>query len=230
LIAGEGDRQMKPQSAVVPPELNHHLIELRSRPALPGREEIGAVVNEVLHSLEGDLSEGSMKLYVELEDLAKYILNARQEIAALRPDEITERHLPSATDELDAIVGATEEATNSILQAMEVLESVTANMEPETASQVTNAVTQVYEACNFQDVTGQRITKVVKALKHIEEKVDALVAAFGDEIQRHNGTQQIETAAKLPGKVEDKDLLNGPQLPADAAKQDDIDALLASFD
>src|SRR5690606_621227 len=103
----------------------------------------------------------------------------KAEIAALRPDEIRSRHLPTATDELDAVVGATEQATNSILEAVEVIETLVGEMTPEAGKQITEAVTRVYEACNFQDITGQRITKVVKALQHIEQKVDGLLAVFG---------------------------------------------------
>ena len=99
-------------------------------------------------------------------------------------------------------------------------------MPAEIAEQVTNAVTQVYESCNFQDITGQRITKVVKALKHIEDRVDALVAAFGDEIHKYR--EQHPTAE--PQKSADEKLLNGPQMPDEASKQAEIDALLASFD
>jgi chemotaxis protein CheZ len=178
-------------------------------------------------SLQGDLSEVNLKIYSELEGLAKYILSTKREIAALRPDEITAEHLPTATDELDAIVGATEEATNTILQAMEALGNLTEKMPSEIADQVNDAVTQVYEACNFQDVTGQRITKVVKALKHIEDQVDGLVAAFGDEIAKYRDAHPKQDG---PKEMTDKDLLNGPQLPDNASKQDDIDALLASFD
>jgi chemotaxis protein CheZ len=179
--------------------------------------------------MEGDLSEMNLKLYAEVESLARYIVTAKTEIAALRPDEIMSDHIPSATDELDAIVGSTEEATNGILQAMETLEGLTAEMDPAMAEKVTEAVTLVYESCNFQDITGQRITKVVKALKHIESKVDALVAAFGDEIAKYKSAHpQPEKASDDP--MSDKALLNGPQLPDNAGKQDDIDALLASFD
>ncbi len=160
--------------------------------------------------------------------MAQYILSAKQEIASLLPDDITQEHLPTATDELDAIVGATEEATNGILHAVEIIEGLTAEMTPEIAEQITDAVTQVYESCNFQDITGQRITKVVRALKHIENKVDALVAAFGDEIQKYRELHPRDVAAEEPKS--DAALLNGPQMPDDAAKQAEIDALLASFD
>lgn len=217
-------------SIAVPPELVARLGALRSRGQSYSREEISEIVAGLLSTLDGDLSDVNLKLYAELEDLAQYILAAKKEIAALLPDDITTTHLPTATDELDAIVGATEEATNNILQAVEIIEGLTAEMDPEMAAKVTDAVTQVYESCNFQDITGQRITKVVKALKHIENKVDALVAAFGDEIRKYRDLHPQKPVADESRPTTDADLLNGPQLPDDAAKQAEIDALLASFD
>lgn len=219
-------------TATVPAELIGRLSELQGRMQTVSRAEIAEVVSALLAEMEGDLSEDNLKLYAELESLSRYILAAKSEIAALRPDEITAQHLPKATDELDAIVGATEEATNSILAAMETLETLAGELPPEQGDKVTEAVTQVYEACNFQDITGQRITKVVRTLKHIEEKVEALVAAFGDEIAKYKAThpEAAEEPEQKPAKPTDADLLNGPQLPDDASKQAEIDALLASFD
>ena len=213
----------------VPPELVARLGALRSRGQSYSREEITEIVTGLLATLDGDLSDVNLKLYSELEDLAQYILAAKKEIASLLPDDITSEHLPTATDELDAIVGATEEATNGILQAVEVIEGLTGEINPAIAEKITEAVTQVYESCNFQDITGQRITKVVKALKHIETKVDALVAAFGDEIQKYRELHPEKSEEKEQPSA-DAALLNGPQMPDDAAKQAEIDALLASFD
>jgi chemotaxis protein CheZ len=216
-------------SGAVPAELVAKLSALKTRMPSYTKDEIQEVVTEMLTSMEGDLSEMNLKLYAEVESLARYIVTAKSEIAALRPDEIMSDHIPNATDELDAIVGSTEEATNGILQAMESLEALTGEMDPAMAEKVTEAVTLVYESCNFQDITGQRITKVVKALKHIESKVDALVGAFGDEISKYKAAHpQADKAAE--DKTSDAALLNGPQLAANAGKQDDIDALLASFD
>jgi len=216
-------------SGAVPAELVAKLSSLKTRMPSYTKDEIQEVVSEMIASMEGDLSEMNLKLYAEVESLARYIVAAKSEIAALRPDEIMSQHLPSATDQLDAIVGSTEEATNGILQAMESLEALTGEMAPEMAEKVTEAVTKVYESCNFQDITGQRITKVVKALKHIESQVDALVSAFGDEISKYK-TAHPQEEKKTENKMSDAALLNGPQLPDTAGKQDDIDALLASFD
>jgi len=217
-------------SGAVPAELVAKLSSLKTKIPTYSRDEIEDVVSEMLSSMEGDLSEMNLKLYAEVESLARYIVNAKSEIAALRPDEIMSDHIPSATDELDAIVGSTEEATNGILQAMESLESLVGEMSPELGEKVTDAVTKVYESCNFQDVTGQRITKVVKALKHIESKVDALVGAFGEDIAKYKAAHPTAEAKKEQDPMSDAALLNGPQLPDNASKQDDIDALLASFD
>jgi chemotaxis protein CheZ len=99
---------------------------------------------------------------------------------------------------------------------------LTPELAPEHGAQLTEVTTLIYEACNFQDITGQRITKVVKALKHIEERVEALVGAFGPDIR--NGTPSPVPAGEAAA-VTDADLLNGPQLPDKARDQAAIDAL-----
>ena len=166
--------------------------------------EIAEVVASLLATLKGDLSAEDLALFSELESLANYIRSTRTEIAALRPDEVKNEYLPAAADELDAIVAATAEATNTIM-----------------------------DACGFQDITGQRITKVIKALQHIEDKVDALVAAFGSEIDKIEAGQpeQKPGEKKEDDKpLEDSELLQGPQKAGEGQTQAEIDALLASFD
>jgi chemotaxis protein CheZ len=191
-------------------------------------KEVEAIVERVLGTMEGDLTIADIKLYRELESLALYIESAKAEIAALSPDEISSTHIPKATDELDAIVDATEVATNAIMGAAEKIEQVAGAVEGAAAETLAEAVTAIYEACSFQDITGQRITKVVRTLKHIDEKVAALVSAFGEEIRKYKGTHATEEQANAV--LTEKDVLNGPQLAADAKTQAEIDALLASFD
>ncbi len=184
---------------------------------------IASVVEAVVASLSGDMSVADLKLYHELEELARYIQCAKREIAAIRPHDISER-IPAATDELDAVVGHTAEATGTILDAAETMEKLAPSMPGETGAAIADAVTRIYEACNFQDVTGQRITKVVKTLKYIEQKIDALLAAFDD------GNAVSRAAPQAPQAKEDSELMAGPQLPSVANKQADIDAILAQLD
>src|SRR3546814_114085 len=122
--------------------------------------------------MEGYISAVDLQIYEELESLARYIQSARVEIAALRPDEIRQDHIPAATDELDAVVGATEEATGRILDAAEQIQTIAEGLDQAVQNQLVDLVTGIFEACNFQDITGQRISKVVRTLKHIETKID----------------------------------------------------------
>lgn len=195
------------------------------------RDEVAEVVEEVLTSMEGDVSAVDLKIYRELESLADYIQAAREEIAAIKPEEISEAHIPLATDELDAVVGATEEATGRILDMAEQIQTIAEGLDPEPQEKLIHCVTEIFEASNFQDITGQRINKVVKALKHIEAKVEALVGALGQEVAKARDAATEEAAVgEAPPILSDADLMNGPQLPTNAIDQDEIDRLLAEFD
>lgn len=196
---------------------------------LPRRAEIEEIIRSVANSIDGDATRPSVKLYSELAALARYIQEARCEIASLRPDEIRSRDIPSATDELDAVVGATERATGQILDACEKIEAISATVSAEAAGALIEAVTGIYEACSFQDITGQRITKVVKTLKHIEGKVSKLLEACGQELDGAHG-EISGTAPSDSRPMSDLALLNGPQLPGKGVNQAEIDRLLASFD
>lgn len=192
--------------------------------------EIVDVVESVMSTVSGDLSTVNQRLYGEIESLARFIHTAKAEIASMRPDEIKTEHLAAATDELEVIIGQTESATNSIFEAVETIEQLCEKMDAETSEAVTNAVTTVYEACGFQDLTGQRISKVVVALQHIEHKIEGLLEAFGHEFGRYAEAQDgdgSEAPTRRPGKADrpDEDLMNGPQKPGEGTTQDEIDAL-----
>jgi chemotaxis protein CheZ len=200
--------------------LARRLNEIRARHPGSDPEMVAAVVGAVLAALEGDFTAREARLLAEVEALGRTIATARAEIAALQVDDITASHIPSATDELDAIVAHTAAATDSILESCELLDRLAAAESGVTAAALLDATTRIYEACSFQDITGQRITKVVATLKAIDAKVAQIVAAFGS---------RAAPRAPTPAAAGDT-LMQGPQLPANAMVQSDIDALLASFD
>ena len=205
--------------------VSDRLAALRGREPAADPEMVAGVVREVLATMRGDLTGHETGLLAEVEELGRVISTARAEIAALKVDDITVSHIPSATDELDAIVAHTAGATDSILEVCETLDRVAAGLSGEQAAALQDATTRIYEACSFQDITGQRITKVVATLKTIDAKVAHMVAAFG-------GGDSAATAAPPASEPasEHARLLHGPQLPANAMDQTDIDKLLASFD
>lgn len=188
-------------------------------------EEVSGLVETIakyIDSGKGEKTEDQKHLFGELDELSHIIRKMKSEIASLRPDDIKAEYIPNATDELDAIVDATAGATHEILDAMDTLEEFAASLPPEQAEIVTSATMRVYEACNFQDITGQRTTKVIKALKSIEERVEGLVTAFGDEIARFAAANPRQ---KKDDREGDDALLNGPQLEGKGVSQADIDAM-----
>ena len=186
--------------------------------------EVAEVVESIMATIEGDVTGLDLRVYKELDSIANYIQAAKSEIVELCPDDIREQHLPAASDELDAIVQATEEATGNILDAAEKIDNEGNRLG---LKEVSDQVIRIFEACSFQDITGQRISKVVGTLKHIEERVDRLVKAFGAQMQ---GKKMRPEQCDSPEEDWEKSLLSGPQLPTEANKQAEIDALLASFD
>jgi len=199
--------------------LSQRLAEIGARWPASQPDMVAEVVQSVLASMRGDLTSVESSLLNEVTELGRTIASARAEIAALQVDDITASHIPSATDELDAIVAHTAAATDSILEVCETLDGMAGTLEGDGAAVLQDATTRIYEACSFQDITGQRITKVVATLKAIDSKVSHIIATF----DRRDG------ASPRPAPPEES-LLNGPQLPMNAMDQSDIDKLLASFD
>lgn len=182
---------------------------------------VTAIVEGVVRS-DGEVPPASDRdLYAEIEALAHFIEAVRQEVATLKPGQAVGRHLPQAVDELGAIVGATEQATHGICAAAEAIEGLAPQMTGDLAARITAEVTRIYEACSFQDLTGQRIGRVVAALLYAEDKIHDLLRALGD-----TDVGPARRPSKAPGS--DAHMLLGPQRPGKAKSQAEVDALMAS--
>lgn len=164
-------------------------------------------------------SEEKEKLYEGIQNIANKINMVKVEIFTPSPDEITGEIIPDANLELDAVVKAAEVATNTILDAVEVIQSSIEGIDPEIYQKVLDQVTKIFEACNFQDITGQRISKVVSTLVEIDASVNEILAAISDKVS-------LETRER-PMDDPNKALMSGPQLESDAPSQEEIDRLFA---
>lgn len=173
----------------------------------------------------------SIDLRRELHALERAINQTKQEIAALRRMGKPPETLATATDELDAVVEATEQATECILASSERIDEIVTAMRTRAShaddqasfEDIGEQVTRIFESCNFQDITGQRINKVVGAMKYIEERVERMIEILGGSAAFAALEQQ---QAKEPeNSVDDEShLLCGPQLDQHKISQDDIDA------
>ena len=168
------------------------------------------------------------RLKYEISNLAQYIERFRQEIARLNKGD-PDSNFKNMSDHLDAIIAHTDSATHAILQNLEEISDLLGRIQDKAGDADTNALcdqamektTNAMESCTFQDITGQRVTKIIRSMQFVEERVGAMVELMGrDSVEKE--------AAELPVEDNGKDpLLNGPQLPANAISQDDIDKLFA---
>ncbi len=164
----------------------------------------------------------------ELIEMAASIERARHEIAALQPADANNNKIITATSELDAIVISTERASFEILNAAEKLMELSSCLreggaDPALCASMDNEVTAIFTACSFQDLTGQRTSKVVNALRYIEQRVNAMIAIWGAS---EENAPLVDD--KFIDKREDAHLLHGPQIEGKGVSQSDVDALFFS--
>jgi chemotaxis protein CheZ len=170
------------------------------------------------------------KLKVELDLIHDAISRTKREIAVLHGKSFEGEEMARVNGELGAVVGGTEEATQQILEAAESIDQAASaltkvnspDQQKLLAEDIQERVVSIFEACNFQDLTGQRIKKVMTTMKFIENHISVMMEIWGgvDAIKAH-------TPAIVDTREGDARLLNGPKLDGDVghASQDDIDAL-----
>ena len=170
------------------------------------------------------------KLKVELDLIHEAINRTKQEIALLHGRSFNGNEMAKMTGELGAVVGGTEEATQQILEAAEAIDEAassivktkSAELQARFSQEIQERVVSIFEACNFQDLTGQRISKVMNTMRFIENHINIMMDIWGgvDAIKKHAPVLADE-------RVGDARLLNGPRGPDDEghASQNDIDAL-----
>ena len=158
----------------------------------------------------------------EFSVIAGYIAKAKEEIREMRPHDISQDRIPTAGAELEAITRDTENATHNIMNSAEAMMSFSIDQFGGDASAykaaVDDEVMKIFEACSFQDITGQRVSKVVNVLKQIEERVGRLANTLGVD---DSAPQEMTAEEKRRHDL----LLNGPAIGGPETKQDAIDAM-----
>lgn len=226
-------------------------IELAPAPAASAEAVSGPILEELraLRSLVAPLRGIIENLSDNYRNELKSVTNLRADIGEI--DEAirgTKKELAAikvgsniggvdiAALELTTVVSQTEQATNDILAAAEAIETIAGSIQSETtlenakarAADIADKITTIYMACNFQDLSGQRVSRVVDTLNFIESRIHRMIEAWGGLQALHD---LIE--AELQVKEEERAtegaaaLANGPVLvnSDDHVDQSEIDAL-----
>jgi len=211
---------------------HHHdeiMSELRALRSLVKPQE--QVTQQMIDAYKAQITEAA-KLKGELDLIHDAINRTKQEIATVHVTGFEGPEMARVTNELDAIVGGTESATETILSGAEDIDQMASTLmarlkdsqDQALAQDIQERVVKIFEACNFQDLTGQRINKVVGTLKFIETHIVRMMEIWGG-LEAFKDIE-AETIAPREG---DAALLNGPKVDGEAghASQDDIDSLFA---
>ena len=220
-------------------ELMNELRAIRAQMAAPARhgtQSLQEAANRELAETQAMLDtyraqiEQCEKLKIELDLIHDAINRTKREIAVLHGKSFDGQEMAKVNGELGAVVGGTEQATQQILEAAESIDQAATAMikvnspdqQKVLSEEIQERVVSIFEACNFQDLTGQRISKVMNTMKFIEKHIIEMMDIWGgvDAIKAH-AVPIVDT------REGDAKLLNGPKLEGDVghASQDDIDAL-----
>ncbi|WP_319775645.1 protein phosphatase CheZ [Breoghania sp.] len=194
---------------------------------------------EVLLSAIGQL-EGLMKterkgpklerIQLDLADMAEAITRTKREIAQIKTESNDGDRFAEASSELDAIVTQTEGATQDILQKAELVQEIAWTLREQGVDEAScDAIdahtTDIFMACSFQDLTGQRTQKVVQVLRYLESRINEMMEIWGvDANEMKVDVGPINPEDHRP----DRDLLHGPQSTDKAIKQNTVDELMDS--
>lgn len=231
-----GGADLGPMHREIMAELRSIRAQMAAAPAQRTADSVDSIVAREVAEAHALLEtyraqvEQCEKLKVELDLIHDAISPTKREIAVLHGKSFNGEEMAKVNGELGAVVGGTEQATQQILEAVEAIDqaatalanNVTPDQQKRLSEDIQERVVSIFEACNFQDLTGQRISKVMQTMKFIEQHINEMMNIWGgvDAIKSHS-PPIVDT------REGDARLLNGPKLDGDAghASQDDIDAM-----
>lgn len=191
-------------------------------------DDVQALVDSLIDGIVAQAGAENRQMVKELREVLSYVMRAKQEFMSIGPRALSAKKIPDANDELNAILGATEEAAGEIMDAADQIGELAGTIGGQTGEEMQNISTRLYEASAFQDICGQRITKVLAILKFLEGRLATLAETLGDS--RMDEEDESIEFDKDGLAVKPDRLTHGPQLDGQGISQDEVDALLADFD
>jgi chemotaxis protein CheZ len=176
-------------------------------------------------SLRGEPTPRAVdRLRFDLVEMANSIARTKAEIATIKPDAVQHGKFGEATEELDSIVQATEIATSEILAAAEQIQEIAwtlreQGLDPTVCDTLDARATEIYTACSFQDLTGQRTGKVIEVMRYLEGRINAMIDIWG-----LRGAMSAE--AEVAAVASQADLLSGPARAGHGLDQSGVDVVM----
>ena len=185
--------------------------------------------DKVLSAIEGVKSYISrehepsdvIQMRLNIVDMTQKIEQIKTEVAN------TDQSSPNISDaqgELNVVLDETETATSTILTSAEQIQGLGWEIRERGGSdtecdKIDELATEIYMACSFQDLTGQRLRKVFSLIEVLETSLNSMVSLWdASELEDYRPEPEIQD--------EVASLTNGPAMPDSAQGQDLIDSVM----
>ncbi|MFN4127203.1 protein phosphatase CheZ [Pannonibacter indicus] len=165
------------------------------------------------------------RIRLDIADMHEAIERTKREISNIKKEDEESNRFTDASHELDAIITQTEGATQDILNAAEKIQEYAWTLRENGADEavcddIDAKATEIFMACSFQDLTGQRTQKVVHVLRYLESRINLMIGIWGIE-----DVNADDTAGPVDTRP-DAHLLNGPQLAGKGVSQSFVDEVM----
>jgi chemotaxis protein CheZ len=180
--------------------------------------DVDKVINEFITIIKAHVnSEEDINILADIEKISNKICQTKNDISSVDAEKIS-GDFPLASDKLKTITEVSEKSAEDIMQATEEIQAILPKIgDEEIQRNISNNCAKIFEACSFQDLTGQRIAKIIETIDEIESIVSDLLISFG---KNKKGIENKTIEPSTKGEI-----LSGPQFGKDAPTQQDIDDL-----
>lgn len=195
-------------------------LEARGNEHIPLKDVI-ALAEKVTTALKPLVRSLDRSMHKELKEILGAIEGLRGELSRVDANDIFAKRIPEMGRELGAIVKATEVATDTIINVAEQVLAADTSDPDVYASEVKQHMMAIFEACSFQDLTGQRVTKIIHTMEVIEERIELLCRMI-----ENNNITPISTGGLTAREKRNREkLVSGPAHDGEGVSQSEIDAM-----
>lgn len=188
-------------------------------------DDVMELAERMAETLDATVAHTDALLHEEFRTIASEITRLKREMSSLRPDHMRFERIPEAGRELDAVVESTEEASSAIMTAAEEIMAADITDPDAYKAMVDERMIIIFEACAFQDLTGQRIRKVIKTLTWIDERIAHLAQRLKLEGAGEQDEEEDEDERRMRELI-----LHGPQMKGEGVSQDAVDDFFSKSD
>ena len=148
------------------------------------------------------------ELHLQVAELSAAIQLTRQEIKELGSQQAHDGGFVPAADEIDDIFQHTEQAVSDILRAAEAMQaSAWAAREDGTDTDICDRLDkcaiEIYTACTFQELTGQRIAKLISLLSFTETRVQTMLQHWQENNVPESQADSVPEAMRTEASQDD---------------------------